>query len=65
MGIYCAQKKRGKKNPSTTHLHLGSFGVVKFCRLRGEGRRGLEGRFKNGMRMNHMITLASIELSFC
>ena len=34
-----------------THTHLGSFGVVKFCSLRGEGRRGWEGRLKNGVRM--------------
>ena len=35
---------------------LKSFGV-KFCSLRGEGRRGWEGRVKNGVRMKHMITL--------
>ena len=34
-----------------------SFEVVKFCRLRGEGRRGWEGRVKNRVRMKHMITL--------
>ena len=33
------------------------FGVVKFCSLRGEGRRGWEDRVKNGVRMKHMITL--------
>ena len=33
------------------------FGVVKFCSLRGEGRRVLEGRVKNGVRIKHMITL--------
>ena len=32
-----------------------SFGVVKFCSLRGEGRRGREGRVKNGLRMKHRI----------
>ena len=44
-----------------THTHnkhsLGLFGVVKFYSLRGEGRRGWEGRLKNGVRMKHMITL--------
>ena len=35
---------------------FGSFGVVKFCILRGEGRKGWEGRLKNGVRMKHMIT---------
>ena len=40
-------------------------GVVKFCSLRGEVRRGWEGRVKNGVRMKHMITLDYIEFSFC
>ena len=35
----------------------GAFCVVKSCSLRGEGRRGWEGRLKNGVRMKHMITL--------
>ena len=26
---------------------------VKYCSLMGEGRRGWEGRLKNGVRMNH------------
>ena len=39
--------------------------VLKFCSLRGEGRRVWEGRVKNGVRMKHMITLASIRFSFC
>ena len=30
---------------------------TKLCCLRGEGRRGWEGRVKNGVRMKHMITL--------
>ena len=34
-----------------------SFEVVKFFNLRGEGRRGWEGRVKYGVRMKHMITL--------
>ena len=34
-----------------------SFGVVNFCSLRGEGKRGWEGRVKNGVIMKHMITL--------
>ena len=34
-----------------------SFGVVKLCSLRGEGRRGWEGVVKYGVRMKHMITL--------
>ena len=46
-----------------SHTHnshsLISFGVVKFCSLRGECRRGWEGRVKNDVRMKHMITLVS------
>ena len=30
-----------------THTYKGSFGVLNFCSLRGEGRRGWEGRIKN------------------
>ena len=42
----------------TQHTFINdSFGVVKFCSLRGEGRRGWEVRDKNGVRMKHMITL--------
>ena len=41
-----------------------SFGVVKFCILREEGRRGQEGKVKNGIKMKHMITLEYIEFSF-
>ena len=41
-----------------------AFGVVKFCSLRGEGRRGWEGWVKNEVRMKHMITLEFIEFSF-
>ena len=48
-----------------THTHLGSFGVVQFCSLRGEGRRGWEGRLKNGVRMKHMITVDCNEFCFC
>ena len=33
--------------------------------LRVEGRRGWEGRVKNGVRMKHMITLALIKFSYC
>ena len=44
-------------NSHTTHTHKGSFGVVKFCILRGEGSRGWEGRLKNGVRMKQIITL--------
>ena len=41
-----------------THTFISdSFVVVKFCSLREEGRRGWEGRVKNGVRMKHMITL--------
>ena len=32
-------------------LISGSFGVVKFCSLRGEGKRGWEGSLKNGVRI--------------
>ena len=42
-----------------------SYGVDKFCSLRGEGRRGWEGRVKNGERVKHMITLEYIEFTFC
>ena len=46
------------KSAHTQHtLNSGSFGVVKFFSLRGEGRLGWEGRLKNGVRMKHMITL--------
>ena len=53
-----------KKMPNLlTHTQLtlisGSFGVVKFCSLRGEGR------LKNGVRMKHMITIDYIEFRFC
>ena len=48
------------KEMPNTHIHTtrthGSFGVVNFCSLRGEGRRGWEGRLKNRVRMKHMIT---------
>ena len=51
-------KEMPNLNSHTQHaLISGSFGVVKFCSLRGEGRRGWEGRLKNGVRMKHMITL--------
>ena len=43
---------------NTQHILISDpFGVVKFCSLRGEGRRGWDGRIKNGVRMKHMITL--------
>ena len=45
--------------------HLGSFGVVKYFSLRGEGRRGWEVWLKNGVRMKHMFTVDYIEFSFC
>ena len=42
----------------TTHTHISySFGVVKSCRIRGQGRRSWEVRVKNGVRMKHKITL--------
>ena len=41
-----------------------SFGVVKFCSLKGEGRRGWEGMVKNGVRKKHMIILELIEFIF-
>ena len=45
-------------NLHTQHTLISDpFGVVELCSLRGEGRRGLEGRIKNGMRMKYMITL--------
>ena len=48
-----------------TYSHLFVlFGVVKFCSLRGEGRRGWEGLLKNGVRMKHLITVDYIEFSF-
>ena len=36
---------------------IDSFRVVKLCSLRGEGRRGLERRVKNGVRIKHIITV--------
>ena len=33
------------------------FRVVKFCRLRGEGRRGWDGRVKKGVKRKHKIIL--------
>ena len=47
-------------------IHISvSFGVVKFYSSRGEGRRGWEGRVKNGVKMKHIITLEYIEFSSC
>ena len=40
------------------------FGDVKFCGLRGEGKRDYEVGLGYGVWMNLMITLESIELSF-
>ena len=46
----------------TQHKFLGDlFGNVKFCSLRGEGRRDWERRLKNGVRMKHMIPVDYIE----
>ena len=42
-----------------------SFGVVKLCSLRREGRRGWEDMVENKVRMKHMITLEYIKFSFC
>ena len=44
-------------NTHTYNIHSlgGSFRGVKFCSLRGEGKKGWEGRLKNGIK--HMITL--------
>ena len=45
-------------NLHTQHTLISdSFGVIKFCHLRWEGRRGWEGKVKNGVRLKHMITL--------
>ena len=44
-------------NLHTQTLISDPFGIVKFCSLRGERRRGWEGRVKNGVDMKHMITL--------
>ena len=54
------------KDPPNLHTHtqLGSFGVVKFCSLRGEGRRSGDGRLKNRVRMKQMITFDYIKFSF-
>ena len=46
-----------KEMPNLHTLISDSSGVVKFCSLRGEGRRGWEGRVKDGVRMKHMIIL--------
>ena len=39
-----------------THSLVIHLGVVKFCGLRGEDKRGWEGRIKNGVRRKLMIT---------
>ena len=50
-------------NLHTQHTYISdSFGVVKFCSLRGEGRRGWERRVKNGVRMKHMINYNRLDL---
>ena len=42
----------------TQHTFISdSFGVVLFCNLGGEGRRGWEVSVKNGVRIKHMVTL--------
>ena len=59
--IYFLSRMYAKSSHThTTHTHQGSFGVLKFCGLRGEGRRGWEGRLKNGVRTKHMITVDQI-----
>jgi hypothetical protein len=45
-----------KEIPNLHTLIIGSFGVVTFSSLRGEGRSGFEDKLKNGV-MKHMITL--------
>ena len=40
------------------------FGDVNTCGLRGEGRRDWEVGLRYGVRMNHMITLESIDFRF-
>ena len=51
--------------PNTRTLSSDPFWVLKFCKLRGEGRRGWgEGRVKNGVRMKHMITYSLLYLVF-
>ena len=45
-------------NLHTQHTLINdSFGVVKFCSLSEEGKRGREGRVNNGVRIKHKITL--------
>ena len=47
--VFCTEMQKyiqlhtKSSHTTTTHTHLGSFGVVKFCSLRGEGRTGWEG----------------------
>ena len=53
------------KEMPNLHTHATHAHSVKFCSLRGEGRRGWEGIFMNGVRMKHTITLEYIEFSFC
>ena len=51
-------KKMPNLHTNTQHTLISdSFVVVKFCSLRGEGRRGWEGRVKNRVRIKNMITL--------
>ena len=40
--------------PLTNICISSSFGVVKFCSLREEGRRDWEGKIKNVVRMKHV-----------
>ena len=45
-------------------LIIDSFGVVKYCSLRGEGRKDSEVDIRYAVKINHMITLGSREFSF-
>ena len=53
------------KDMSNLHTLISDlFGVVKYCSLKGEGRRDLEVGLCYGVNMKLMITLESIEFSF-
>ena len=48
------QRVSFRDDKSTHTLISVLFGVIKFCSLRGEGRRGSEGRDKNRVSMKHI-----------
>ena len=61
----CVCIVNSQTHSNTQHTLISdSFGVVKSCSVRGEGRRDLEEGLRYGVKMNHMITLGSCEFIF-